>query len=97
MKIAVASPEEVLFENGVTVGILGMRRSLFDTMLNLLQTSGTMDATSQSTMFVVFITIYFRSGYFEGYKFQWNKTMDPRLAGILINSISLYTFLRARI
>lgn len=48
MLIAISSPEEELMNLGVTVGILGMHRSLFDIMLHPLPPSHTKSKSKNS-------------------------------------------------
>lgn len=49
---AVAGPEDVLCDRNVVLGIIGLSRSHFDTMLRPLPTSS--DAKSKGSMLVLF-------------------------------------------
>ncbi|KPJ16919.1 Uncharacterized protein C14orf50 [Papilio machaon] len=55
MKRAVAGPEESLAEFGIVLGILGMPRSIFDTMLRPLPSAA--EGKSKASMSVIFLPV----------------------------------------
>lgn len=48
---AIAAPEEIMADNNVSIGIIGMARTKFDTMLRILPPAPATDGKSR-TMFV---------------------------------------------
>lgn len=58
MHLAIAGPEEELGQLGVAIGILGMPRSKFDTMLHFLSLP---DSVAKSNMLVSFTVTTYKS------------------------------------